>query len=216
MSITDDFIVAVGIGGTSLETHNLVDLSDSIDSISDDYLFVTYNGENYRGGFDFPWLRSKFILNNLQWSFRGKQHLDLYPLIQKYIWTKTDEVVCPSKSKISAKVMRTLAEANNVLYTNKNETYDKLIADENTNWFDLIEIKAKESNDLQSVYQMLFDPKCEEEYISGADSKKLLEVGKKEDIVRHCYNDVKRLKKVFNAVVDMIPEYELQRNIKEL
>ncbi len=45
---------------------------------------VTYNGESYRGGFDMPFLRRRYIENKLQdrWPFKGLRHLDLLPIVQ--------------------------------------------------------------------------------------------------------------------------------------
>ena len=40
---------------------------------------------------------------------------------------------------------------------------------DNADWLDYIEPEAKEDNSLQAVYQMMFDPECEEEYIDGAE-----------------------------------------------
>ena len=45
--------------------------------------FVAYNGETWHGGFDIPYLRSRYNALNLDWPFSGCDYLDLYPVISK-------------------------------------------------------------------------------------------------------------------------------------
>jgi uncharacterized protein YprB with RNaseH-like and TPR domain len=58
--------------------------ADKIDEYRrDKYQICTYNGENWKGGFDIPFLRTQFLINDIHWAFAGMRHLDLYPLIDK-------------------------------------------------------------------------------------------------------------------------------------
>nr|WP_292487060.1 hypothetical protein [Methanohalobium sp.] len=201
-------------------------------------LIVTWNGENYRGGFDFPWLRSKCIQKDIDWQLDGVKHLDLLPLVRKYINTTHYVTETPSKSQFKAADLRELAEVNGIDYQNMKQAYNAICELDNPDWLDYDNPEAKEDNSLQEVYQMLFDPECEEIYTDGGEIPKLYNaiednenkkaiVGEHEEIERansvmwdriksHNRRDVKRLKKVAEAVVPLIPDWELKRNINKL
>ena len=223
----DDFVCAAGNReqynpwiGTSLgrlmlnieETHR-----------QETIILVTYNGENYRGGFDFPWLRSKCIQEGIEWKLAGVNHLDLLPLVRKYI--NTTRYTAPSKSNLYADDLKKLAEANDIEYSNKSQCYEALEQLDNVDWLDY-EQEAKEDNSLQAVYQMMFDPKKEEEYIDGGRIPILYEAiqfGYMQDkdkawqeIKDHNRRDVERLKKIAEKVIPVIPDWEIERNINKL
>jgi len=47
-------------------------------------VIVTFNGGSfYNPGFDFPFLRTRYAINNLRWPFAGVKNVDIYPIIQK-------------------------------------------------------------------------------------------------------------------------------------
>ena len=49
---------------------------------------ITYMGGTlYSPGFDFPYLRTKFLKYGMAWPFKGFNHIDLYPIIQKWFDT---------------------------------------------------------------------------------------------------------------------------------
>lgn len=55
-----------------------------------DYLLVAYNGERFNGGFDLPFLRTRYTLQNCRWPFDGLPYADLLPLIQNRFNTTID------------------------------------------------------------------------------------------------------------------------------
>lgn len=73
-----------------------------------EYLLVAYNGERFNGGFDLPFLRTRYALQDLAWPFDGIPYADVMPLIQHRFNTTTD------------------GEAQNDLVT----AYDTLVGDE--------------------------------------------------------------------------------------
>lgn len=208
----------------------LFELMDSVGTVGFDKtdLLVTYNGENYRGGFDWPFLRSKCLQKNTDWKLGGVQHLDLLPLIRKYLNTTGYVTEIPSKSSLRAPDLKALAKVNNIDYQNRKQAYKEMKElGEVADWFadgtNYIEPEAKEDNSLQSVYQKLFDPEKEEKYISG---EKVPELYKKyhktgdvdciEKIDDHCARDVERLKKVAEKVIPVLPDWEVKKNINKL
>ena len=218
----------------------------STDRVGNEQIVVTWNGENYRGGFDFPWLRSKCIQEGIEWKLAGVKHLDLLPLVRKYINTTHYVTEIPSKSSLRAGDLKKLAKANNFDYQNKNQAYRKMETKnigskkglDSVDWLDYIEPEAKEDNSLQAVYQMMFDPEKEEEYIEGSKIPELYEkiqelekyeaapdlsmYNKEEarelwqEIKDHNRRDVERLKKIAEKIIPVIPDWEIERNINEL
>ena len=190
--------------------------------IGDRHLIITWNGEGYRSGFDFPWLRSKCIQKGIEWQLGGVKHLDLLPLVRKYLNTTGYEP--PSKSDLYADDMKKLAEANDIDYSNKSQCYEELEQMENVDWLDYDQV-PNEDNSLQSVYQKLFDPEKEGEYIDGEripelyeemTEKEIYNGGHLQQIKEHNRRDVERLKKIAEKVIPVIPDWEIERNINKL
>ena len=48
-----------------------------------EYLLVAYNGERYNGGFDLPFLRTRYALQQQEWPFDGIPYADLLPLVRR-------------------------------------------------------------------------------------------------------------------------------------
>ncbi|WP_336003381.1 hypothetical protein [Halorientalis halophila] len=55
-----------------------------------EYLLVAYNGERFNGGFDLPFLRTRYALLGLQWPFDDVPYADVLPLIRKRFNTTAD------------------------------------------------------------------------------------------------------------------------------
>lgn len=55
-----------------------------------DYLLVAYNGERFNGGFDLPFLRTRYAHQNLAWPFDQVPYADLLPLIQNLFNTTVE------------------------------------------------------------------------------------------------------------------------------
>ncbi|MFW6016857.1 MAG: ribonuclease H-like domain-containing protein [bacterium] len=183
----------------------------------DKYLIATYNGDyNYYGGFDFRFLRTKFALNKLGWCFKNFEHLDIFPLIKKFINNKYVKQEPESISNLYKNDIQKLATINNLEYSTKKETYKSIQSLDNPEWLDYIKEKQIDKYDEQSVYQTFFDPKKEEEYIDGSEVPKLYKEGKLDKIVRHNCNDVKRLYKLINLLLDYFPSYQVNREIKKI
>lgn len=55
-----------------------------------DVLLVAYNGERWRGGFDLPFLRTRFTRLDIPWPFTGVPYADVLPLVSKRFNTSVD------------------------------------------------------------------------------------------------------------------------------
>jgi len=56
----------------------------------DDVLLTAFNGETWDGGFDLPFLRTRFAANDLAWPFRDIPYADLFPIVKKLFNTTVD------------------------------------------------------------------------------------------------------------------------------
>lgn len=55
-----------------------------------DVLLVAYNGERWGGGFDLPFLRTRFARLNIPWPFTDVPYADVLPLVTKRFNTTVD------------------------------------------------------------------------------------------------------------------------------
>lgn len=181
-----------------------------------DKILVGFNSGNYRGGFDLNFIRTKCIQDDIDYKLKGVEHLDIYPLVKSYFNTTIKYNKIPSLSSLLKKDLEWLAEANELLYSTKKETYEDIMELDEPEWLNYVEEKHKEKNSLQDVYQQWFDPNKIEEYISGADTDELLQQKAIGDVVRHCCNDNFRTYKITNTLIDLLPNYQIDRSIEIL
>ncbi|MFB6311992.1 MAG: hypothetical protein ABEH64_12530 [Salinirussus sp.] len=59
-----------------------------------DYLVMAYNGEHWSGGFDLPFLRTRYARHNQEWPFDDVPYADLMPLIADRFNTTVDDTEC--------------------------------------------------------------------------------------------------------------------------
>jgi len=57
---------------------------------SNDVLLVAYNGETWRGGFDLPFLRTRFAAHGIAWPFQDLPYADLLPMVRDQFNTTID------------------------------------------------------------------------------------------------------------------------------
>lgn len=92
----DDEVTSVAVFGDKVESVYsqtdilkervlLENLSNIVYGCGKDTMLITFNGQNFRGGFDFPLLRTRFHKHGIAWPFIGMMHLDIYPIIEK-LW----------------------------------------------------------------------------------------------------------------------------------
>lgn len=53
-----------------------------------EYLLVAYNGERFRGGFDLPFMRSRYAEQDIRWPFSGIPYADLMPIFEQRFNTR--------------------------------------------------------------------------------------------------------------------------------
>lgn len=55
-----------------------------------EYLLVAYNGERFNGGFDLPFLRTRYARQDRPWPFDGIPYADVLPLVRTRFNTTVD------------------------------------------------------------------------------------------------------------------------------
>jgi uncharacterized protein YprB with RNaseH-like and TPR domain len=56
-----------------------------------EYLLVAYNGERFRSGFDLPFLRTRYTLQDVRWPFIDVPYADLMPIFQHRFNTQLND-----------------------------------------------------------------------------------------------------------------------------
>ncbi|QLH83800.1 hypothetical protein [Halosimplex pelagicum] len=57
---------------------------------ANDVLLVAYNGETWRGGFDLPFLRTRFAAHDVQWPFHDLPYADVFPVVRDLFNTRVN------------------------------------------------------------------------------------------------------------------------------
>ena len=75
----------VGMCCDCTEVEMLEQLSVDVENALSGKILVTFNGENWSGGFDIPFLRTRYAILDMMdmYPFRGVKHIDLMPIFQK-------------------------------------------------------------------------------------------------------------------------------------
>ena len=69
----------------------LVAVSEYVaERVRDDMLLVAYNGETWSGGFDVPFLRTRYAERDLAWPFVDVPYADVMPLVTDRFNTTVD------------------------------------------------------------------------------------------------------------------------------
>lgn len=82
--LEDTFETTIHLTGHQTETELLAAVTEfAQESIApNEYMLVAYNGERFRGGFDLPFLRTRYIRQDLRWPFVDIPYADLMPIFK--------------------------------------------------------------------------------------------------------------------------------------
>jgi len=173
------------------------------------WILVTYNGENWHGGFDVPFLRTRYLLNGMMdlYPFRGMWHIDLLPIVQKRFNTTVSEN--PRLEDLSAAELRELGKpkltkAENIKWIRDNDpTMEKVqkFMVENDKW------KIVSRNGLKYVSGLFFGTEIG---MTGEDVPALAEAGEYELIHEYNVEDCRKTQKLLEVCQAMCPRYEMK------
>ncbi|WP_135829511.1 ribonuclease H-like domain-containing protein [Halorussus halobius] len=81
----------VRVSAHASESELLAAVSEFVaERIRDDMLLVAYNGERWNGGFDVPFLRTRYAQRDLAWPFVDVPYADVMPLVTDRFNTTVD------------------------------------------------------------------------------------------------------------------------------
>ena len=84
-------MTSVNVSTYAAERELLVAVSEFVaERISDDMLLVAYNGEKWGGGFDVPFLRTRYAQHGLAWPFVDVPYADVMPVVTDRFNTTVD------------------------------------------------------------------------------------------------------------------------------
>jgi uncharacterized protein YprB with RNaseH-like and TPR domain len=91
-SLTETFGTTIKLTSHSTKTELLEAHATFVDESirPQDYMLVAYNGERYRGGFDLPFLRTRYARSGIDWPFDGVPYADMMPIFQNRFNTTTE------------------------------------------------------------------------------------------------------------------------------
>lgn len=182
---------------------------------------VTYNGENFAGGFDLPFLRTRCIINNVPWDFINTQVFDLFEHMKRFNTQYEDGEITPEKldSQFTAEQVIDICAILHVraIKGNKKGNCMNLFAahQEKAIEFEKFGYKPKieAGRKLDYLYAAFGGPALGYEDMSGGDVPQLwldyLETGDEtliEKLRGYNTSDVIQLKYVFDRCYDKLPK----------
>lgn len=105
--LEDTFDVAIQVSAHRTEADLLEAVTAfAADSITPkEYMLVAYNGERYRNGFDLPFLRTRYALQDADWPFVDTPYADVMPIFQHRFNTVVDEEAVGDLERVYAELV---------------------------------------------------------------------------------------------------------------
>lgn len=161
------------LGDVSVRTvSNDVEMLGEMQSVLFEYFereynrLVAYNGDNWSGGFDLPFVRTTCAVNDIEWVFDGIEFADLYDIIEKRMNTTIDE----GESNDLVGAHQALVQDES--YTDSDPFEDSKEAVESWERGDFIDVAMHNLSDLRKTWEL---GQVADEYVSPRDwtTKKL-------------------------------------------
>ena len=198
------------------EEEMLEQLSVDVDSALSGKILVTFNGENWAGGFDIPFLRTRYVINDLVdlYPFKDIKHVDLMPIFQKKFNTAT--VKDASLEDLSAAQCKELAKkvgfapcntkAENINMLNMSPQY---LQNDVINEFIMAntETKIVSKYNLKHCYHLLFGG---EAGMTGEDVPELWDKGFYMKIAEYNKYDCEMTMRLLGVCLATVPEYDMR------
>ena len=196
------------------EKEILEQLSVDVNTTLGGKILVTFNGENWSGGFDIPFLRTRYtILDMLDvFPFSGVKHIDLMPIFQKKFNTAVvkesaldDLSAAECKGLVNRFGYKPLGtKAQNIGLLNCIDISQQYIIDE---VLGDIEPKIVNRYSLKHCHSLFFGG---EVGTTGADVKEMWENGEYDRIAEYNKLDCVMTKKLLYTCLDIVPEYDMR------
>ena len=197
------------------EEEMLEQLSVDVDSMLSGKILVTYNGENFMGGFDIPLLRTRYAVLDMVdiYPFSGVKHIDLLPIFQKKFNTSTikepeigdlNASQCKELIKLCGMKPASTKALNIEILENADARYRGRIAsyvDKN------MEHKIVSRYGLKHCYHLLFGGEIG---TTGEDVLEMWENGQYSDIAKYNKHDCEMTMDLLKLALKVVPDYDLR------
>lgn len=168
----------------------------------DHHRLYGYNAETWGGGFDIPFIRTRFIKNDIEWFLDGIYFVDFLNEIRKHI--NTVEPVLSELSEDNREQFKERFDLTEKDLVTNNYSKDKLevFGDEQN-----IDVFTS-SNGLDEAHDVLCGCDVEDPFDSSEEAVTCYNNNEIADVVYHCYTDIVRTKHLFDIVMEYTPARE--------
>ena len=206
---------SVGMCCECTEEEMLEQLSVDVESALGGKILVTFNGDNWSGGFDIPFLRTRYVINDMvdMYPFGGVKHIDLMPVLQKKF--NTAMVKEASLDDLSAAQCKKLVQMCSIRpFTTKAENV-KMLGAVDYNHVGIVEKYLNENTEtkivnkygLKHCYHLLFGG---EVGMTGEDVPELWEKGEYNKIAEYNAEDCRMTARLLGVCLSTVPEYDIR------
>ena len=197
------------------ETEMLEQLSVDVDNVLSGKILVTFNGENWSGGFDIPFLRTRYVIDDMidRYPFRNVKHVDLMPIFQKKFNTAT--VKNATLEDLSAAQCKELVQMCGIKpFSTKAQNIEMLGAVDHNNVCIVddylnanTEQKIVNKYGLKHCYHLLFGGDAG---MTGEDVPELWKNGEYNKIAEYNEDDCKLTYRLLGICLALVPEYDMR------
>ena len=206
---------SVGMCCECSEEEMLEQLSVDVENALSGKILVTFNGENWSGGFDIPFLRTRYVINDMVdiYPFSGIKHVDLMPIFQKKF--NTAKVKDASLEDLSAAQCKELVQMCSIRpFTTKAENV-KMLGAVDYNHVGIVkeylmantETKIVNKYGLKHCYHLLFGG---EVGMTGEDVPELWKAGEYDKIANYNKEDCEMTARLLGVCLSTVPEYDMR------
>ena len=178
-------------------------------------ILVTFNGENWSGGFDIPFLRTRYVCLDMveMYPFSGVKHIDLMPIFQKKFNTAIakeatleDLSAAECKDLVKRFGYKSLGtKAQNIGLLRAVSISQQYIIDQEV--LGEIEPKIVNKYGLKHCHRIMFGG---ETGVTGADVKGMWENGEYDRIKAYNELDCKMTLQLLGVCLATVPEYDMR------
>ena len=176
---------------------------------------VTFNGENWSGGFDIPFLRTSYVLNDMveDYPFSGVKHIDLMPIFQKKF--NTSVLKDTSLEDLSAAQCKELVRMCSIKPLSTKAENVHVLGAVDYNHVGIVENYLKANTEqkviskygLKHCHQLMFDGDVG---ITGKDVPDLWETKDYRKIAEYNEEDCSMTMRLLKICIALVPEYDMR------
>lgn len=197
------------------EEEMLEQLSVDVNNALSGKILVTFNGDNWSGGFDIPLLRTRYVINGMvnDYPFGGVKHIDLMPVMQKKF--NTSMVKVPTFNDLSAAQCKELVRMCSIRPLSTKAENVKMLGALDYNHVDIAkdylvansDVKVVDKYGLKHCYHLMFGGDVG---MTGEDVPDLWKKGDYSTIAEYNEEDCSMTMELLKVCLATCPEYDMR------